>query len=166
MKILSDNRKFWKNIKPLFSEKQCVLQKNITLVEKGKIISKDREVAEKLNSFFIDAVKNLEIEPFVEINSENVDMTQETDTEDISVIDNILRRYKDHPSIQKIRENVRIEDKFKFMDSTADDFYSEIRNLDQKIARVENDLPVKILLGSNDIASEYLSKIHDNAKNN
>ena len=166
MKILSDNRKFWKSIKPLFSEKQCVLQKNITLVEKGKIISKDREVAEKLNSFFIDAVKNLEIEPFVEIDSENVDTTQETDTEDISDIDNILRRYKDHPSIQKIRENVRIEDEFKFMDSTADDFYSEIRNLDQKKAGVENDIPVKILMGSNDIASEYLSKIYNNAKNN
>ena len=33
LKVLSDNKKFWQNVKPLFSNKQDVLQKNITIVE-------------------------------------------------------------------------------------------------------------------------------------
>ena len=47
-----------------FSNKQNVLQTNVIIVEKDTITSKD-EVTEKLNNFFIEAVENLEIEPFV-----------------------------------------------------------------------------------------------------
>ena len=61
LRVFNDNKKFWANIKPLFSNKQNNLQKNITLVEKEKITSKNTEVAEKLNIFFIEAVANLDI---------------------------------------------------------------------------------------------------------
>ena len=165
MKILSDNRKFWKNIKPLFSEKQNVLQKNITLVDNELIISKNNVVAEKLNTFFTDAVKNLEIEPFTETSMENLDLDQETGMDDISDIDKVIKKYDNHPSIQKIKENVKIERKFKFTDSTSDSFCREINVLDPKKAGVENDIPTKILMGCSDIACEYLSKIYNNAKN-
>ena len=37
LKIFDDNKKFWQSIKPLFSNKQNVSQKNITIVEKEKI---------------------------------------------------------------------------------------------------------------------------------
>ena len=33
LKIFDDNNKFWQNIKPLFSNKQNVLQKNISIIE-------------------------------------------------------------------------------------------------------------------------------------
>ena len=62
LKILDDNKKFWQNIKPLFSNKQNVSQKNIMIVENDKITSNNEEVAEKLNNFFVNAVENLEIE--------------------------------------------------------------------------------------------------------
>ena len=48
IKISGDNRKFWHNVKPLFSNKQIVLQKNIIIVEKGII------TFEKLSNFFIE----------------------------------------------------------------------------------------------------------------
>ena len=51
-------------IKPLFSNKQAVLQKDTIIVENDKIISNSEELAEKLNNFFIEAVENLEIESF------------------------------------------------------------------------------------------------------
>ena len=60
---------------------------------------------------------------------------------------------------------MKVVNKFKFTDSAADLFYNEIRNLDQSKASVENDIPAKILMGSNDIVSEYLSKIFNKAKN-
>ena len=64
LKILDDNKRFWKSIKPLFSNKHNVSQKNIVIVERDTITSKNEEVADKLNKFFIKAVENLEIELF------------------------------------------------------------------------------------------------------
>ena len=58
---ISDNKKFWKTVKPLFSEKTMSSDK-ITLIENDLIISKDQEVAETFNSFFSNAVKNLNID--------------------------------------------------------------------------------------------------------
>ena len=64
MNIFENNKKFWENIKPLFSNKQNVSKRNIIIVEKETITSQNEEVAAKLNNFFIRAVENLEIEPF------------------------------------------------------------------------------------------------------
>ena len=50
-KLVTDNKKFWKTVKPLFSENHFSNNK-ITLVEGDEIISTDKEVAEKFNSFF------------------------------------------------------------------------------------------------------------------
>ena len=72
MNIFEDNKKFWQNVKPLFSNKHDVSQKNIIIVEKETIISNNTEVAEKLNNFFIEAVENLEIEPFVPHNDNRI----------------------------------------------------------------------------------------------
>ena len=66
LKILNDNKMFWQKVKPLFSSKNLNNQKRIVIVEDDKITSKDKDVAEKLNDFFIKAVENLEIEPFIQ----------------------------------------------------------------------------------------------------
>ena len=64
LKIFDDNKNFWRSVKPLFSDKQKVLDRNFVIVENDKIFSDNKEVAEKLNNFFIDAVENLGIEAF------------------------------------------------------------------------------------------------------
>ena len=61
--IMSDNKKFWKYIRPLFSGKSKSKSK-ITLIKGDEIISDDQKVAETLNNYFIDAVKNLDIKKF------------------------------------------------------------------------------------------------------
>ena len=155
LRILNDNKKFWKSIKPLFSNKQNVSKKNITIVEKDKITSKNSEVAEKLNNFFNKVVINLNIEPFVNA----------TDDDNNTDIDDIIKRYSVHPSILKIKEIVKVETKFRFSDSTTNDFENEIKKLDHTKASMQNDLPAKILIASNDIVSPHLSTIYNNSKN-
>ena len=44
---ISDNKKFWKTVKPLFNDK-AMSTDSITLIENNKIISGDQEVAEIL----------------------------------------------------------------------------------------------------------------------
>ena len=156
LKVFNDNKKFWQSVKPLFSNKQNISQKNITIVEKEKVISKDSEVAERLNKFFIEAVTNLDIEPFAP-NIEN----------DINIdsLENTIRKYENHPSILKIKEIVRVEKKFKFANSTSNAFANEISRIDYTKASMENDLPAKILICSNDIISPHLSTIYNNSIN-
>ena len=62
---ITDNKKFWKTMKPFLTDKG-VVNKKITLIEGIKIISDDPEVAETLNHYFETAVLSLEIKAPIE----------------------------------------------------------------------------------------------------
>ena len=159
LKDIENNKKFWQSVKPLFTGKSKQ-QTNITIIENQEVVTEKVEVAEIMNNYFIEAVQNLAIEQFScegvqEPFSENTDV----------VIEKILKRYKLHPSILKIKENVKVENKFNFKDTTEDEIFSKIKSLDPKKACMENDIPAKTLIGTNDIISTYISKIYNSSKN-
>ena len=60
LKDISDNRKFWKTVKPLFSDK-IQTPGSITLLEGDELVSDDKKVAEILNEFFVNITASLEI---------------------------------------------------------------------------------------------------------
>ena len=158
LKVFEDNKLFWKRIKPLFSEKNK-LKGNITIVEDGNVTSDKLEVAEMLNNYFIESVENLEIEEFMP--DDNFAHSNNDDGD----IDNIIRKYKSHPSILKIKENVKPETKFKFIDITKEALEIGIKKLDPKKASIENDIPTKILKANSDIVSYHVSEAYNNSKN-
>ena len=59
-KIVTDNRKFWKGVSPLFSEK-AFHKESVILKEHGKTIidNKKKKIAESFNNFISNIVKNL-----------------------------------------------------------------------------------------------------------
>ena len=59
-KLITDNKKFWKSVKPLFSEKITV-KEIINLTENGKILSSDTDVADTINYYFGNVAQNLNI---------------------------------------------------------------------------------------------------------
>ena len=152
--IFEDNGKFWKRIRPLFSDKQKALSKDIILVDDKKVISNKEEVAEKLNNFFVEAVANLKIGPYMPDDGDNP----------CDNIHDIIAKYTCHPSIKKIKENVNNEMKFTFANISSREFQDEILKLNSKKANVENDIPAKILIRSYDITSSYLSEIYNTSK--
>ena len=100
---ISDNKKFWKNVKPLFSEK-CVTNDNIALIEKTgvrreEIITDDKKLAEIFNIFFSGAVKSLNINYF-EFFSWDCVFSEIEDP-----ILKAIEKYSKHPSILKIKEH-------------------------------------------------------------
>ena len=149
--IIGDNVKFWQRVKPLFSNKQKSLPKDIILVENEITTSDNKNGAEKLNRFFIDAVDKFEIEPFLIDNSNNIS------TEDLK---ETIKKYENHPSIIKIKENVRNGNDFTFKEMTNFDFEREILKLDPKKANLQGDVPVKMLIKTYDIISNYLSEYY------
>ena len=62
-RILKYNRKFWKTVNPLFSEKAYLKESIVTISkDKERTITKNKELAETFNSFFSSMVDNLKIE--------------------------------------------------------------------------------------------------------
>ena len=69
-----------------------------------------------------------------------------------------------HPSVQKIKQNVRVTDKFQFIDTTSEDIKNEILQLDPTKASIGNDIPYTILKKSSEVVSGYLADIYNNCK--
>ena len=59
--LITDNKIFWTQMKPFFSDKMPRIS-NITLSEGNEIISNPATCAEIFNNFFSDAVENLDID--------------------------------------------------------------------------------------------------------
>ena len=97
-----------------------------------KLYPVSEKVAEKLNNFFIEVVDNLEIESFVQNTARNIQTKSK---------DEITKIYETHPSISEIKNNVNVENKFLFTNTTAIDFKDEINKLDPNKAGIENDIP-------------------------
>ena len=57
--LISDNKKFWKQVKPFFSDK-TPSSSNIMLSEGKEINSDPTQCADIFNNFFIDSIKNLD----------------------------------------------------------------------------------------------------------
>ena len=66
--------------------------------------------------------------------------------------------------IIKIKENVRNGNDFTFKEMNNFDFEREILKLDPKKANLQGDIPVKMLIKTYDIISNYLSEYYNKAK--
>ena len=60
---------------------------------------------------------------------------------------------------------MKTDEKFKFKDITVDEMFKKIISLDANKGCMKDDIPAKLLLGTNDIVCEHLSIIYNNAKN-
>ena len=136
------------NVKPLFSEKVNT-NENITLVENNTIISSEIEIAEKLNAFFSNIVKEL-----------NIKVTEDLlcDVSDINhPVERAIQKYKNHPSIQMIKETFDSNKTFSFDLVSSDTIFKEVLSLDTKKATHSNDVPTKIVKANADFFSFFVS---------
>ena len=61
VKVISDNKTFWKNMKPLFPDKIPTNSK-MTIMEDKEIVSDNRKHAELMDTFFSDSIVKLELD--------------------------------------------------------------------------------------------------------
>ena len=143
-KDIADNKQFWRTVKPLLSDKPKSNEKT-TLVEGDKITSEDKSNAEFLNSFFSNAVKNLKIPEFNDINppAENIPHP----------VFKAILKYKNHPSIIAIINERRNGLGFYFGEVSVDDICKELKRLNPGKAAQNTDIPIKILKENADIFS-------------
>ena len=105
-KNIIDNRKFWQTVKPFFSEKNKSKEK-ITLIKNDEIISDDLEVANTLNKYFSNVVKNLKIPEKFANNSLPRILSKHPTL-------NAIMKYKNHPSMDVIKKFLMVYQVFIF----------------------------------------------------
>ena len=79
-------------------------------------------------------------------------------------ISNIIEKFKNHPSIIKIKENVNVDTYFYF--TTVDELVinNNIYSLDKKKPTTFNNIPTRILVEYSDILSPFITDIYNNYK--
>lgn len=151
---ITDNKKFWKMVKPLFSDKVKSAD-SITLIENNKIVSDDKEVADIFNTFFGNAVKMLNIESYEHFSFDEYFLRKDTENED--PIKRAIEKYADHPSIKKIKEKIPIVSPFSFKETTLKSVMDEIENLNVSKSTPIESIPAKII---KDVKHSVGPKIH------
>ena len=112
-------------------------------------------MARKFNNYFCNIVKNLNIQGF------ETDYTFNPNLDNIS---NIIEKFKNHPSIRKIKENVVIDTKFQFENVSESVVKKQINSLNKKKPTTFGNIPTRILVENSDIISPFLTDIYNNSK--
>ena len=138
-----DNKQFWKTVKPCFSS-TFGDNERINLTEVEKLVSEGREVTKTFKSYFETIAKNLGI---------NSKFMYEDPVSNESVND-VIRKFQNHPSIIKIKENHQRH--FSFSAVEVEDIDRKIHLLDASKTIQQNDIPVKIIKANRDIFSVFI----------
>ena len=146
-KNVCDNKKFWRVVKPLLSNK-IISNEKITIVECDKIIRSDKETAKVLNEFFSNAAANLNIPQFNQIGrtSENIS-------------DPVIKafvKYRAHLSIIAIKENCTSKSNFNSSFVEKVDILNEIKMLQSNKATQNTDIPTILIKDNADVFAEFV----------
>ena len=132
---------------PFLSDK-CNNASKISLVHKNNVISEDQELANTFNDFFEHAVDNLGIKEYA--SDENINLISD------DPIDNVILKYKNHPSIIMINHNVSFESRFNFQVVNENDIKQEVSNLNSIKTGTFGNIPTKMLKAHRKFAIKYL----------
>ena len=152
IKNITDNKLFWKTMKPFLSDK-CTYASKISLFHNDNVISDDQELADIFNNFFEQIVDNLGIQE--NQSDHNIDINSISN----DPIDYAVAKYKNHPSIIMINENVSFESRFSFTTVNEENIQREILDLNSKKPGTFGNIPTKMLKSSSDICNVALQNI-------
>ena len=150
-KNVTDNKAFWKTVKPFLSDKITSKEK-ITLIEENEIVSNDENTAQVLNTFFSNIVGNLNTPEYATNGSISDNIN--------NPIIKLIVKYRKHPSILTIGEVCKERKKkhaaFSFSKVAKEEIFREILNLDVSKACQDTDIPSKIIKENADIFASFL----------
>ena len=101
---LMGNKEFWKTVKPFLYDKVTTFPE-ISLVEKGEIISDESKVANSFSNFFENAIRSLGIKANKH-SQENYDLK--------NPLEIAIKKFEQYPSVILINKNITNNENFHF----------------------------------------------------
>ena len=129
---------FGETCKPYFSNKHARGDSKIMLIENDKMLLKNEEVGKVFNQYFGHITDSLDLYEFPD----------EKVCEGLDAIDNIVYKFRNHPSIVKIKEQCKVKSNFSFRLATTEQIKAVIRDLSTNKA-AGGEIPVNIFKKSN-----------------
>ena len=111
-------------------------------------------MSEKLNTFFKNAAKSLNIRQ----NSYLTDESNEIEDQ----VKKAIFKYKNHSSIILIKDKITVPELFAFTEASVSDIEKELSNLNTKKASTFENITPKVLKVSIESCSEVLIKLFNN----
>ena len=155
------NKEFWKTIRTFITNKGCLENCDTMLINDDDMITDDKTIAKTFNEQHINTVErssSLKPEKMKFENSLNTDR---------NILHSVIDRYKNHPSIHKIKSEVSSKsdsdsDFSRNILVTSGEVEKMLKSLNSKKAAGTDRLPIKLVK----LASEVLSKPLSMAMNN
>ena len=138
---------FWNKCKSYFSNKYDTGDSKILLIENGEIIHESTEVANVFNSYFESVTESLNL----------INWTTEPYNQKKDSVERIVQRSSHHPSIIKIKQNIKILKKFSFTPVTVETVKNIIYSLPQN-KLVSGDIPLNVLRCTELFTFSYLTE--------
>ena len=119
LKNVTDNKVFWKTVKPFLSDKVTSFPK-ISLVEKRVIFSDESKVANSFSNFFENAIPSIGIK--ANEHSQGIKNPVKT----------AIKKFEQHPRINLINKNITNHENFYFSPAGNENILKEIINVNKK----------------------------------
>ena len=145
LNVATNPKPFWDKCKPYFSNKHAKGDSNIMLIEKDEILLKNKKIADVFNSYFDSVTDSLDL----------FSWSTQTDNKNTDALQNILKRFHNHPSLIKIKRLVNNQAKFSFQTVSVHTVKEAIEGLPSNKGTAR-EIPIKILKESGFIF-EYLT---------
>ena len=144
---ITDNKKFWKSVKPSFTDK-INTNEQINPVDNGTIVSDNTKVANIMSDFFSNVVDTLNI-------SDNTDIISNTD-HIVDKIEMAIVKYAKHPSITNIKDCYNRDRIFSLSHTTVENVRNIILNTGVNKATPKNGIPTKNLKLNYDLFAPFI----------
>ena len=150
---LLSNREFWNFFKPYFTNKGGLTNNDIMLFEKGKLVTEEEDIVEIFNDHYINIVeKTSGLKPK---DVRNEIGKNRTNTE---IVQHIIQKYKDHPSVKAIKSIFKFRNKFCFSKITRKEVNKLLKSINTKKSVGDDTIPPKFIKMAADIIDEPLTK--------
>ena len=144
---MSDNKKFWKIIKPFFSNKG-LNPNELILREKDALITDEKALLTLMNKYFVNVTADLHLKR----DSETLSDTSKS-------VSRKLERFNCQQSILKIQEAFNIPDNLSFYEVSQDEVQQKVFRLDGTKSIPVAHILAEMLKSTIDIHTSILTKI-------
>ena len=127
---------------PFLSDKNSVFSQ-VSMEKNNQTIFDDFDLFEEFSTFFVDAVRSLNVEP---------DEYYLSDTENLSnPVEIAIMKFENHSSVQVIKRNISVNKDFYFSNTEVSDILKETTALNNVKNGAFGNIPTKLLKEVSDI---------------
>lgn len=150
-KGISSSKQFWNFVKPFLTNKGCISNDCISIKKGENFVDDEKELVEMFNTHYINIVEKTSGIPPENFFLDTADKTE--------IIEGIVKKYENHPSILEIKKNFDSSKKFEFPKAKVEDINTLLKQTNIKKATGPDTIPPKLTRLSANVIDSHLCNV-------